>query len=155
RAIDDDQLGAVGHVDAQVAAHDMDVAQLDAGRQRYDAVRPNHDLLGIRLYGERRLADFDDQRCGVAGAIIIGERVGEAVANVLDALVGLIDIVALGIDAELAELAHDAELAPGEARVFAALAGNGGDMAVRGGVGPGRTGLGSLARDQIASRSAL
>ena len=81
-------------------------------------------LLGVGFDAGRRLADFDDQGRGVAVPLVVGEGVNKAVADILGRTrVREISIIALGIDAELAEFARDAKLSAGEAGIFAAFAG--------------------------------
>ena len=146
-------MGAIGQVDDKVAANDHDVAELHTWGQGDDTVGSRDDLLGIGLDDDRSLADFDNQRSGVAVPLTVRERVDKAAADILGRTrVGEIAVVTVGIDAELAELAGHVELSAGEARIFAALSGNGGDVGARRAVRAGGTILSPFARDQIAGR---
>ena len=43
RAVDNDQLSAVGQVDDEIGADDLDIVKGNTGGQRNDAIRPWHD----------------------------------------------------------------------------------------------------------------
>ncbi len=134
----------------------MHVAELDARRKNDDAVRSGHDLLRVRLDDRRGLADLNGQGRGIRGALAVGQRVGEAIDRILGRVrLRLIAIIALGIDAETAELAGYAKLAAGEARVFPACSSNGGDMGAGAVIRAGRARLRALARDHIARSRTL
>ena len=110
RAIDDDHVGAVGHVDDEIATDDMDVAQRDSRGKRDDAVGPGRNALGI---GEILLLglDADREMRGVLLTVLVGNRVGEGVSDAIGAAgVAGVDVIAMGIDADVAVAALRFEL---------------------------------------------
>ena len=152
RAVDDDHLRAVGHVDDEVAADDMDIGQLNAGRQSHHAVGSGDDLLGVGIDFFELAAEIDGQGCGIAGACAIRQGVAEYVAAALGrGVVGLVAIAAAAIHRQLAEAALDVEAAALRS-VAAAGALERDDLAgpVGYAVRPGNAGDGAGAGDGVA-----
>ena len=154
RAIDNDLVRTIGHVDDQVAADDVNVGELDANWQRDHAVGPRNNPFGI---GEVRANTLDPDRkvSGVVGAEAIGQRIGEGVGYAFGAAgVARVGVISLGIDPDHAKFASNVQMSAGKAGVRPARTGNRGDDGVSRAkrVGAGRSADRTRARDRIADR---
>ncbi len=143
RAVRDDHVGAVRHVDDEVATDDVDVRHCDARRQVDDA----------RIGGED-LADVDRQRARGVRALRVGQRVLKDVTNAVGrARIAHVIVIALRIHRQNAVLAAGLKIAAAAAaRATGAMNFDHRCAAGAWGVGTGRAGYRSHAADRVSAR---
>ena len=156
-AIDDDHGRSIGQGHDEIPANDVDVAELDTGGERHDAVRTRHNARAVRgQFREVANVDHQPRRIGRAGLVrqCVMESVGHAGGR---AGVAFVAVITAGIDAERAILAMHRELAAREAAVASASAVDRGDLprAGAGHVEPGRAGDGADPGNHITGGGAI
>ena len=121
-AVDDDLVRSVGHVDHQIAANDVNIAQLHAGRKGDGPIGAGNDFFGIGEIQPNPL-DTDRKLSAVVGAEPVGQRIGERVGHAIGAAgIGGVGVIAVAIDPDHAIFAGDVEMTSCQAGIGPASA---------------------------------